>query len=92
MPIGSYYKGHGSEVMANMTKEYGAKKGKAVFYATANKKRMKPTSYLPKGATQSPKGDLGLRRQAEARRVGGFKGIKDTSASKEFSEGGDKGV
>jgi hypothetical protein len=27
----------GSKVMANMTKEYGAKKGKEVFYASINK-------------------------------------------------------
>jgi len=42
MPISKYYKGHGEEVMKNMTKEYGAEKGKQVFYATANKKKMKP--------------------------------------------------
>ncbi len=42
MPINTYFKGKGSEVMANMQKEYGAKKGKSVFYATANKKRQKP--------------------------------------------------
>lgn len=41
MPISEYFKGHGSEVMANMVKEYGAKKGKQVFYATANKKGLK---------------------------------------------------
>ncbi len=34
MPISKYFGGHGSEVMANMTKEYGAKKAKRVFYAT----------------------------------------------------------
>ena len=44
MPVSKYYKGHGEEVMAAMTKEYGAKKGKEVFYATANKKGMKPKS------------------------------------------------
>ena len=38
MPVSAYFKGHGNEVMANMIKEYGAKKGKSVFYATANKK------------------------------------------------------
>jgi hypothetical protein len=37
MPINKYYKGHGSEVMSKMTKQYGADKGKQVFYATANK-------------------------------------------------------
>jgi hypothetical protein len=41
MPISKYYKGHGSEVMSNMKKEYGDKKGKEVFYATANKKGLK---------------------------------------------------
>ena len=38
MPISKYFKGHGEEVMSNMTKEYGKKKGKSVFYATANKR------------------------------------------------------
>ena len=43
MPVDKYYKGHGSEVMSDMTKRYGEKKGKSVFYATANKKpAMKP--------------------------------------------------
>jgi hypothetical protein len=37
MPVSKYFKGHGDEVMANMTKEY-RKKAKRVFYATANKK------------------------------------------------------
>ncbi len=38
MPISEYFKGSGDKVMKNMTKEYGAKKGKSVFYATANKR------------------------------------------------------
>lgn len=38
MPISEYFNGNGNKVMDNMTKEYGAKKGKQVFYATANKK------------------------------------------------------
>lgn len=42
MPISKYYKGHGAKVMSAMQKEYGAKKGKQVFYATADKKGMKP--------------------------------------------------
>lgn len=42
MPVSKYFKGHGEEVMKNMKKEYGEKKGKSVFYATANKKGMKP--------------------------------------------------
>jgi len=40
MPVSGYYKGSGDKVMANMTKEYGDKKGKQVFYATANKRKM----------------------------------------------------
>ena len=42
MPISKYYKGSGEKVMKSMTKRYGAKKGKSVFYATANKQGMKP--------------------------------------------------
>ncbi len=42
MPINKYFKGSGEKVMANMTKEYGPKKGKQVFYATANKQKAKP--------------------------------------------------
>jgi len=41
MPLSKYYGGHGSKVMKSMTKEYGAKKGKKVFYATANKRKGK---------------------------------------------------
>ena len=40
MPISKYYKGHGEEVMSNMKKKYGDKKGESVFYATANKRGM----------------------------------------------------
>jgi hypothetical protein len=39
MPISKYFSGHGEEVMSNMTKQYGAKKGKQIFYATANKQK-----------------------------------------------------
>lgn len=42
MPIGEYFEGSGKKVLANMQKEYGAKKGKSVFYATANKRNAKP--------------------------------------------------
>lgn len=42
MPVKAYFKGHGDKVMSSMKKEYGEKKGKSVFYATANKKNMKP--------------------------------------------------
>lgn len=40
MPVSGYYKGSGDKVMANMTKQYGPEKGKQVFYATANKRKM----------------------------------------------------
>lgn len=39
MPLSKYYGGKGPKVMKNMKKEYGAKKGKSVFYATLNKKK-----------------------------------------------------
>jgi len=42
MPISGYFKGEGSSVMAAMLRNYGAKKGKQVFYATANKTGMSP--------------------------------------------------
>lgn len=42
MPIEKYFKGSGKKVMAAMKKEYGAKKGKEIFYATANKQGMAP--------------------------------------------------
>lgn len=42
MPVSAYYKGKGDTVMNNMVKEYGPKKGKQVFYATANKKDATP--------------------------------------------------
>ena len=42
MPVSRYYKGHGEEVMDDMTDRYGAEKGKRVFYATANKRKQRP--------------------------------------------------
>ena len=38
MPLEHYFKGKGKKVMASMKERYGEKKGKQVFYATANKK------------------------------------------------------
>lgn len=38
MPVSKYYGGHGEKVMRSMKKQYGEKKGKQVFYATANKR------------------------------------------------------
>lgn len=42
MPLSKYYAGSGEKVMKNMKKEYGDKKGKSVFYATANKMGVAP--------------------------------------------------
>lgn len=42
MPIDGYYSGDGTKVLASMKKTYGRKKGKEVFYATAEKKGLKP--------------------------------------------------
>ena len=41
MPVSSYFKGKGESVMDSMEKTYGAKKGKEVFYGTANKMKEK---------------------------------------------------
>lgn len=43
MPVSKYFKGDGDKVMASMKKRYGSEGGKRVFYATANKRGMKPT-------------------------------------------------
>ncbi len=50
MPVDKYFKGSGDKVMGSMTKEYGPKKGKEVFYATANKQGMKPSDGPRKSA------------------------------------------
>lgn len=44
MPLSEYYGGSGEKVIGNMKKEYGEKKGKQVFYATANKRHEKSES------------------------------------------------
>jgi hypothetical protein len=49
MPISKYYGGHGEKVMQSMKKEYGAKKGERVFYATANKKAQAPAKKATSG-------------------------------------------
>ena len=38
MPLEKYFGGHGPEVMRSMKKKHGEKKGKQIFYATANKR------------------------------------------------------
>lgn len=41
MPIKDYYGGRGLEVMRQMVKKYGKKRGKEIFYATLNKMEAK---------------------------------------------------
>jgi hypothetical protein len=57
MPISKYFKGSGEKVMADMKDRYGAKKGKSVFYATANKRKQTPDSMsgLKRAAWESNK-------------------------------------
>ncbi len=55
MPLSKYYGGHGSEVMSKMKKKYGEKKGKQVFYATANKRG------LDTGPSDKVKGKHGVK-------------------------------
>ena len=44
-PISEYFKGHGSQVMADMKKKNGDQEGESEFYATANSRPgMKPAS------------------------------------------------
>jgi len=52
MPKSEYFGGHGDQVAANMNKEYGAKKGEQVFYATANKRNAKPGGAFKKLAAK----------------------------------------
>lgn len=42
MPVDAYYGNHGQEVIKKMVSRYGRKKGKSVFYATANKNGQTP--------------------------------------------------
>lgn len=48
MPLSEYFKGSGDKVMKNMKKQYGEKSGESVFYATANKQKMKPKKASPR--------------------------------------------
>ena len=48
MPIGSYFKGKGTKVMADMKSRYGGR-AKGAFYATANKLGMAPKAPKAKG-------------------------------------------
>ena len=49
------------------------------------KSMTKIMSYLPRGVSQTPKGNIGAHRAAEARTLGTFKGGKDYTSP--FKEG-----
>jgi len=51
MPLKRYFRGEGDKVMSSMKDQYGEDKGESVFYATANKRGMKPKSK----SSKSPK-------------------------------------
>ena len=46
--LSKYFKGKGEKVMKAMQKQYGEKKGKTVFYATANKLNIGPSDKVKK--------------------------------------------
>jgi hypothetical protein len=46
MPLNKYFGGKGGKVMDDMKDRYGKKKGKSIFYATANKQKKKKKSKL----------------------------------------------
>ena len=83
MPVSAHYGGKGATVMQRMKETYGAKKAKRVFYATETKRK----SNMPMGVSQSPKGDIGMHRQMEARLAGGFTTCPMLSASSYFTKG-----
>lgn len=49
MPIRKYFGGDGRQVLADMIRRYGPKKGREVFYATAAKRKQRPSDYIRKG-------------------------------------------
>ena len=42
MPLSEYFKGDGRKVLADFVRRYGEKRGKRLFYATANKRGLAP--------------------------------------------------
>jgi len=59
MPLSKYFKGSGEKVMSSMKKQYGAKKGKQVFYATSNKNKKKKS--INTGPSSKVKSKHGMR-------------------------------
>jgi len=81
MPIGTYFKGKGNQVMLDMQKRYGRKKGTRVFHATATKRGLTSHGTMPKNVAW---GDVGKKRQAESVTIGGFTDGSDVCASSRF--------
>jgi len=48
MPLSEYFKGDGKKILADFVKRYGEKRGKRIFYATANKRGLAPKKMLRK--------------------------------------------
>ena len=71
MPISEYFGGHGKGVMAGMRKKHG-KRAEEVFYATANKRGMKPKSHMPKHGANGVPSHICCARAEESRKAGGF--------------------
>mgnify|MGYP001595057799 CR=1 FL=1 len=86
MPVKGYFGGHGTEVMADMKKKHG-KRGKEVFYATANKYGQKPKSHSTHGAIMAGMGDVGTDRQREGKAVSEtkLKGVSTIDVESYFS-------
>ena len=63
MPISRYFSGHGSQVMSDMKDRYGEKKGKQVFYATANKKSQNPAGENENNKSSQANGAAAVERE-----------------------------
>ena len=50
-PLAKYFRGKGEQVLGDMKDKYGDDKGKQVFYATAEKRGMKPDDSKSKRKT-----------------------------------------
>ena len=48
VPLSEYFKGDGRKVLADFVKRYGEKRGKRIFYATANKRGLAPKRKVKK--------------------------------------------
>lgn len=53
MPLSKYFSGKGEQVMRDMESRYGSEKGKRVFYATVNSKRVPGGKRSTKGAKRA---------------------------------------